>query len=117
MIEFRLFDNKLNEELIYFVGESAQDNWDLIDASDPNDYWFHLKDHPSSHIVLKTHRIKNYEKNISKQSILHCAAECKKRSKLKDLKNISIIYTQIKNVTKADKIGSVYTKKTRIVII
>lgn len=111
MIELTLFDNKLNDTLTYIIGENAQDNWDLIDASSQNDIWFHLESHPSSHVVLKMPNVKNAEKKISKQSIIHCAVECKNNSKMKDLKKISVIYTEIKNVTKADQPGSVYTKK------
>jgi predicted ribosome quality control (RQC) complex YloA/Tae2 family protein len=115
MIELKIFDNNLNDELIYIVGENAQDNWNLIDASSQNDLWFHLENHPSSHVVLKMPNIKNAEKKISKQSIIHCAVECKNYSKLKNTKKVSVIYTEIKNVTKADKPGSVYTKKIRVI--
>src|SRR5437016_4944551 len=118
MIELIVFDNKLNENLTYIIGENAQDNWDLITASNQNDLWFHLQDHPSPHVVLKMPTVKNAEKKISKQSIIHCAVECKNYSKFKDDRNkISIIYTEIKNITKGDKPGSVITKKQTLRII
>ena len=36
MIELVLFDNKLNENLTYIIGENAQDNWNLITISNQN---------------------------------------------------------------------------------
>jgi predicted ribosome quality control (RQC) complex YloA/Tae2 family protein len=55
-------------------------------------------------------------KQISKQTLIHCAVECIQHSKLKDApdkQKISVIYTLIKNVSKADKPGAVYTKQTK----
>lgn len=96
------------------VGESAQENWNLISDSSQNDIWFHVKDHPSCHVVLK---INEYKKSPHKSVINYCASLCKEGSKLKLNKNINIIYTNIKNVKKADEIGSVTTKNTKIIKI
>lgn len=96
------------------VGESAQENWDLINDSSQNDIWFHVKDCASCHVVLKTNECKKYP---HKSVIKYCAILCKEGSKLKLNKNISITYTEIKNVKKLDKIGSVTTKNIRIIKI
>jgi predicted ribosome quality control (RQC) complex YloA/Tae2 family protein len=92
------------------VGESAQENWDLIDASSQNDIWFHVEAHPSCHVVLI---IDQKKKTPHKTVINYCGALCKEGSKLKDSKNVKIIYTNIKNVKKGDKTGSVTTKNTK----
>ena len=36
------------------IGESAQENWDIIKESNQNDLWFHIDKLPSCHVVLST---------------------------------------------------------------
>ena len=91
------------------VGESAQENWDLIDSSKQNDLWFHVENNPSCHVVLSAESGKTPHKSV----INYCAALCKDGSKLKNNKNVNIIFTERKNVKKADTTGSVTTKNTR----
>jgi predicted ribosome quality control (RQC) complex YloA/Tae2 family protein len=113
MKEEHITDNKSNIEFTYWIGESAQDNWDIIDKADPNDIWFHLADHPSAHVILRMPE-KMTLKKMSKQTLIHCAVQCKLHSKFSNIstKNkMKVIYTEIKNVSKADKPGAVYTKK------
>ena len=40
-----------NTEMTYHSGVSAQDNFYLIDASSPQDTWFHVEGLPSCHVV------------------------------------------------------------------
>lgn len=91
------------------VGESAQENWDLIQGSEQNDIWFHVKNTPSCHVVLTV----NLKKGPHKSVINFCGALCKEGSKQKNNNNVIIIYTEIKNLKKGDQVGSVTTKNTR----
>lgn len=91
------------------VGETAKENWDLIDTSSQNDLWFHVDDCPSCHVVLS---IGNYKKNPHKTVLNYCANLCKEGSKEKNKRTTTVIYTLIKNVRKADKVGSVTTTNT-----
>lgn len=99
-----------------WIGRDAQNNWDIITAANPNDIWFHLEDHPSPHIILRINNngdgVDN-DKKYDKRTINRCAYLCKAGSKLKDTKNVYVIYTEVKNVTKADKPGAVTTTKTK----
>lgn len=106
----RIFDSKLELNLDIYVGENAQDNWNIIDISSQNDIWFHLDNKPSSHVILCIPESNN---KINKQTILYCASICKQHSKFSNHKNIPIIYTEIKNISKGIDIGSVYTKKIK----
>lgn len=92
------------------IGQSAQENWDLIDDSSQNDIWFHLSKFPSPHVVLQNPENISIKK-IPKQLIVKCADLCKYHNKYSSM-TVTIIYTEIKNVTKADKVGAVHTKKT-----
>lgn len=109
-----IFDTNLDTELEIYLGENAKDNWDILDKSSQNDIWFHLENHPSPHVILK---IPDNGKNINKQTILYCAMICKENSKFSGHKKISVIYTEKKNVSKGQDVGSVYTKKTNKVVI
>jgi predicted ribosome quality control (RQC) complex YloA/Tae2 family protein len=91
------------------VGETAQDNWNLIDESKQNDVWFHVDNVSSCHVVLTVGEIKKPHKSV----INYCAALCKAGSKLKNNKNVKIIYTEIKNIKKGDRPGSVITKNIK----
>lgn len=114
MKTFNVFDTKCNKELTIWVGENAQDNWDILSKAHPYDFWFHLEDKPSCHVILC---LPDKKTKINKQSIIHCAALCKEHSKFKDQKKISVIYTEKKHVTKGEDIGSVYTTRINKIIV
>jgi predicted ribosome quality control (RQC) complex YloA/Tae2 family protein len=119
MKELYIIDNKIGRELIYWIGESAQDNWDIIDLASQNDIWFHLADHPSAHVILRMEPDLD-RKAISKQTLIHCAAQCKLHSKFSNISSkqkMRAIYTEVKNVSKGDKPGAVYTKKVGSILI
>lgn len=98
------------------IGENAQDNWDIIAQSSQNDIWFHVENSPSCHIVLSVPpKVKTAHRSVYK----YCAGLCKEGSKVKNAKAVSIIYTEIKNVTidKKGATGSVFTRKTKKIIV
>ena len=117
MKEGRIIDNKTNNEMIYWIGENAQDNWDLIDLADQNDLWFHLSNQPSAHIILRMNNLAI--KKLSKQTLIHCAVECKMHSKFSNTtkQRLHVIYTEIKNVSKAQNVGAVYTKNENYLLL
>lgn len=82
------------------IGENAKENWALIDASESEWWWFHLKSFPSSHVVLETSEPTNEE-------LIAAATWCKDTTKYRNLKNLKVSYCQIKNIKKAEKVGSV----------
>jgi predicted ribosome quality control (RQC) complex YloA/Tae2 family protein len=114
MKEFKIFDTTCDEELTVIVGQSASDNWNIISEAKQYDYWFHVKNKPSCHVILK---LPSNKSCVSKQSLIYCGMLCKEGSKFAEFKNIKIIYTKVKNVTKGEEVGSVYTKKDTIIVI
>jgi len=102
------------QDIIYtiWVGENAQDNWNIISAANQNDIWFHLSNFPSAHVIIKIPD--NFKlKFIPKQLYYKCASICKVDSKYCNIKKVKVIYTEIKHVTKGDKVGSVHTTRTK----
>jgi predicted ribosome quality control (RQC) complex YloA/Tae2 family protein len=104
----------VHDECIYTIraGESAQENWDLIESSAQNDIWFHVEGVASCHVVLNVGRRNS---TPHKSVINFCAATCKEGSNVKFNKNVKIIYTKIKNVKikKTDKPGTVTASNTK----
>ncbi len=98
----------VSDDYIIYIGKDKYENWQLIDQAFDEDYWFHLNEYPSCHIILhivNTNIITN-KKSLNKILKL-CALECKKNSKYNNQKNLSICYTKIKNIQKGENIGSV----------
>lgn len=92
------------------IGKNAQDNWNIIDNALGDYYWFHLANLPSCHVILE-------EINPNKDELIVAAQQCKIYSKYKNHNRISVIYTQVKNISKGVTIGSVYTKKIKRVVV
>ena len=104
-------------EMTYHIGVSAQDNFDLIDASSPQDIWFHVEGLPSCHVVAVIPENEKLDKKKMRTIIKQGAVICKKHSKYASHKNLPIIYTNIENVQKTSTIGSVVTTNTKTIII
>jgi predicted ribosome quality control (RQC) complex YloA/Tae2 family protein len=96
------------------IGQTAEENWKLIDNANQNDLWFHIKNNPSCHVIINTNGLNKVDRRV----IVKGACVCKENSsKFKSLKKIEIIYTQIKNIKKTNKVGSVITSNTKSIII
>ena len=104
-------------EMTYHIGVSAQDNFDLIDASSPQDIWFHVEGLPSCHVVAVMPENEKLDKNKMRALVKQGAVICKKHSNYASHKNLPIVYTKIENVQKTDTIGSVVTSNTKTIII
>ena len=108
-------NNIPNTKLIYFIGQNSQDNYDLVHRSKPNDWWFHIANISSCHVVANIPTEISLDKKQTMTIIKHGAIICKAQMTNKiDLNSkIEIIYSQIKNVENILPIGkvSVYSSK------
>ena len=112
-IENFTFDN-----IIYTIniGQNKAENWELIDASEGTDIWFHIEDISSCHVVLKNiNSIKLHD--IPKQVIKRCAYLCKINSSLKvrQMAKCNVIYTPILEVAKTHIVGQVSVTKHKTI--
>ena len=82
-------------------GKNATSN-DYITKSvaKPNDYWFHVRGHSSSHVILQTN---NQPDKIQKEDILFAAKIAALQSTLKFGKHVPVDYTLSKYVRKPKK--------------
>lgn len=79
------------------VGESAQENWDLIDQARKQGWFFHLTDFPSPYVVLECGKV---EPNAHIK--LRCAELCVEHSKQRNSGKVKVDVTPVSNV-KVDK--------------
>ena len=108
------FDN-IVDDVVYYIGTNASDNFDVIDKGRSDDYWFHAKDFSSCHVVVQLPD--DIDKRGLRTIIKRGAMICKQNTpKLLQLDNIEIIYTRVKNITKTDVLGCVTTKNTKTII-
>jgi predicted ribosome quality control (RQC) complex YloA/Tae2 family protein len=96
------------------IGKNAKDNWKLLDNAEADDIWFHIDNASSPYVILEVKNLDHIPDNI----ISECAKLCKSRSKDKDSKNVSVIYTVVSNLKKGENIGSVYliAKPDKIIV-
>ena len=91
----------------YKVGKNEKENDELIDASQPDDYWFHLGIISSCHVVA----IIPSDLILTKDQIRYIKTQgaviCKQNSKLKSKQNVEIVYTKIKKLVKTEQLGQV----------
>jgi predicted ribosome quality control (RQC) complex YloA/Tae2 family protein len=107
--------DKLGIDVEFIVGKSAKENFEIIDAASDHHLWFHAKGSPSSHVIACI------EDNIDRKDMRYIVKQgailCKQHSKHASAKNVEIIYTQVKNVTKTNTIGSVVVLNEKVVVI
>ena len=103
----------LKAEVEYWIGESAQDNFNIIDEADANDLWFHLGDGESScHVIARMPEDAPDKKGL-RQIVIQGASLCKENSRRKSAKNVTIIYTRIENIEKTKVVGSVLSRNAK----
>jgi len=95
----------LYENITFKVGQTAQENWDLIDF-DSNYVWLHLNSFPSCHVII-------YHDDPSVEMLLYGANLCKDNTKYKNLKNLKVCYTRCNNLKRGVDVGSVLYKSNR----
>jgi predicted ribosome quality control (RQC) complex YloA/Tae2 family protein len=106
----------LDREITFIIGKNKSENFAVIDMASENDLWFHANDISSCHVVCllsDTYIDKKDLRYIIKTGALLCKNNT---NKLKSMKNVEIIYTQIKNITKTDVEGCVLTQNAKSII-
>ena len=111
-----MFIQGLNQEITFYVGKSAEGNFDIIDNAKADDLWFHVDNESSCHVIASIPETLNRKdvRYIVKQGAILCKQNSRfKASKIKT----NIIYTKVKDVEKTDIPGRVVVKEGKIVSI
>ena len=92
MKEITLYFDNIVDDVVYYIGTNARDNFDVIDKGRPGDIWFHAKDVSSCHVVV------HIEKRDMRSIIKRGARLCKEHTaKLNRTPEVDIIYTFVKD--------------------
>ncbi|MFM1581691.1 NFACT RNA binding domain-containing protein [Helcococcus bovis] len=93
-----------NNNIIYVGKNNKQNEYLTLRVANPDDYFFHIKDLPGSHVILKNNQ------KITEDEIIQAAFLAAKYSKNGNDRYIDVDYTFKKNVNKAkgSKPGMVY---------
>lgn len=90
----------------YLIGENADENWELLDTSDYEYYFFHLASFPSCYVIMEC-------SEPTTDMLMKGASLCKNSTKYKKIKNIKIDYCKCSNLIKGGKVGEVVYIKPR----
>lgn len=106
------FIEKPDQTRIYIGKNNKQNDYIVSKLSSDDDLWFHTKDCPGSHVLLKS-------QNITDELILECANLAKKYSSASDSTKVGVIYTKRKYLRKPPKaaLGYVTYKNEKEIII
>ncbi len=106
---------KIDEYIAYIGKNSRQNDYILSKLSSPYDIWFHIKDAPSAHLLLKT-----FKNTLISEDVIFKAAKAVKEISVGVLSSkVSVIYTLRKYVNKSTQKGLAfvtYSNEKEIVI-
>lgn len=99
-----------NCEIKIRVGESAQENWDIINDAKHikgggNWVWIHLDKMPSPHVIVQANPNDKKQKVDAIKAIHYGAELCKNNSKSKNIPKVTIVWTLVKDIKKGNKPG------------
>lgn len=85
------------DDFLVYIGKDAKSNDYLtFKMTEDNEYWFHVKGVPGSHVVIKNNR-----NQIPDKSVIEKVAElAKKNSKVSKETDVTVVYCLRKFVTK-----------------
>jgi predicted ribosome quality control (RQC) complex YloA/Tae2 family protein len=98
------------EDGVYKLGESARENWSLLEESCDDHYFFHLASFSSGYVILEP-KVEVTISLLQKASLL-----CKQNTKYRNINNIKVDYCMCKNVEKGNNMGEAIYKSNRKVM-
>jgi predicted ribosome quality control (RQC) complex YloA/Tae2 family protein len=118
------FIPSLKKNIVYKIGSDSTKNSQIIDESDNDDLWFHIKNESSCHVIaclkniqytFRDDELPNFydvkfddlDKKQKLQIVKQGALLCKQYSRFNSLQNVDVIYTKIQNVQKTNIVGKV----------
>lgn len=100
------------------ISNNSTENWRIIDKikkEQKEAIWFHINKKPSCHVIFQPNKKLNYK--IDKKHIKDISELCKRSSKFKNFRRIGVCYTDLININKDTKEGSVIIEKSEVIIV
>jgi predicted ribosome quality control (RQC) complex YloA/Tae2 family protein len=103
------------EPVLFYIGQSQDENHSLLDLAKPEDFWFHLGSISSAHVIGVV------PKGIPRKQLSYIvkrgALLCKQHTaKVASKSHVAVIYTRVRHVTKTETPGEVITENTQLII-
>ena len=110
MIEKSVYFDRLGFAVQYFIGQNAKDNFDILDLASPDDWWFHVLNKPSCHVIAKLPgKLDRHDlRFVKKQGAVLCRQHSS--SSIADSSKEKIMYAKVKYVQKTDIVGQVHVE-------
>ena len=111
--KYNIIEYRISGDWTAFAGKTDADNDYLsLKMANPNDYWFHVRGMPGSHVILRAKDGEEPDKSVLKEA----AAIAAYHSKAKNGGITAVSYTIAKYVTKprGAKPGTVTIKKESV---
>lgn len=87
-----------------YLGQTAKENWELLNKSCDKDLFFHLSSFPSGYVILK------YNEKYMPEMLVVAAKICKNGTKYRNFRELKVDYCYCDNLNKGENIGEVYFK-------
>jgi predicted ribosome quality control (RQC) complex YloA/Tae2 family protein len=97
----------VRDDVEFWIGENAADNFSIIDAAKAIDLWFHVSQQPSCHVIAVMPQGKKFDKKQIHKIVVQGALLCKQHSRFASVRDLSVDYAPIANLNKTDKLGCV----------
>lgn len=117
MKQVSVYIDCIKSTIDYSIGGNAKENFELIDNAMPNDLWFHVDGLPSEHVIASIPEAMAIDRKERLKIAKQGAVLCKQHSKYASQKNVSIVYTEIQNVTKTAVLGQVEISNSKVIVI
>jgi predicted ribosome quality control (RQC) complex YloA/Tae2 family protein len=99
-------EDKSFENNLIKIGETQEENDQIIKEGKQTDIWFHLAHLPSCHIIISS----SNKYPATKQMINYCASLVKAYTKFKNIPKVTVNYTFLKNIRRTETPGKVEIK-------
>ncbi len=102
----------LNDNYLAYVSRNSKEGHEILNSiAKGNDYWFHIRDYPGSHVIVK----KNKEKEIGVMTKIEASNLAVYYSKCKNPDDADVYFTQVKYLHKAKggPLGLVFPSKEK----
>jgi predicted ribosome quality control (RQC) complex YloA/Tae2 family protein len=109
------FPNIGGLDVEYFIGKSAKENFEIIDAAEPHHIWFHIEGQPSGHVIAAIPA--DLDRKDRLYIVKQGAVLCKRHSKFASLKKVKIVYAFVADLQKGDSMGSVIVQNEKTITI
>ncbi len=104
-----IFVEEMSKEYTIHIGQSAQENENIIRSANPNDLWFHLDGMSGPHIIIHTQGDSIPKRHFT---ILGTLFRTYKRGLSS---RFTVIYTEVRNVKLTNVLGSVLTRNVKTI--